>query len=82
VVGEWLAVSSVRREVKPQVYAVLVELERDGWRLRRQGHKFKAYCPCGGGIVTVNGTPRNPDWEARRIRRDAAHCPDRHDLDG
>ncbi|HZL05997.1 MAG TPA: hypothetical protein VFE45_11380 [Coriobacteriia bacterium] len=83
--GDWLtAVSAVRREVDPEVYAVLVVLDARRWRIRRQGHKFRAYCPCGsdGSSVRIDGTPRNPSQHARRVLREADHCPDRHELDG
>jgi hypothetical protein len=85
VAGEWLtSIASVRREVAPEVYAVLVELGSRGWRVRRQGHKFRAYCPCGdnGSMVRIDGTPRSPVQHARRALREAGHCPDRHGLDG
>ena len=80
--GEWVAAYKVRREVPPVVYDVLKDLESKGWRIRRQGHKFKLYCPCKEGTVSVNGTPKNPDNHAQRVRRLVEHCPDRHDLDG
>ena len=84
--GEWVSVKDVsRREVDDVIYDLLVELEERGWRLRRQGHKFYAYCPCGGddgSMVRIDGTPRNPTGHAGRARRQADHCPDRHDLDG
>lgn len=79
--GEVVAARSVRREVHKSIYEVLVEAEQDGWAVRRQGHKFWLYCPCGQGKVSVPGTPRSGDWAARRIRRDIRRCPDRHELD-
>ena len=82
---EWIALSDVgRREVDPVIYDLLSELTRDGWRLRRQGPKFYVFCPCGdpGGRIRIDGTPRNSTLLARRARREAAHCPSRHDLDG
>ena len=73
---------AVRNEVDPLVYDVLKDLETEGWRVRRQGHKFYLYCPCGGGKIRVDGTPKNPGNQARRIRKIAGHCPNRHELDG
>lgn len=73
-----IAVSSVRREVDDEIFAVLEEFEAKGWRLRRQGHKFYFYCPCGNGKVRVDGTPRSPSSQARRVRRELGHCPDRY----
>jgi len=79
--GEWVDPSGVRREVPDVIYELLLEALERGWRLRREGHKFRLYCPCGKGTIRVDGTPRSPEWAARRIRRDMARCPDRHDLD-
>ncbi len=78
--GDWLDLSAVRREIHQDTYEVLESLVAAGWRLRRQGHKFLIYCcPCGADWVRVDGTPKNPTNQARRIRREAARCPDRHD---
>lgn len=76
-----IAVSSVRREVHDEVFEVLEEYEERGWRLRRQGHKFYFYCPCGNSKVRIDGTPRNPSGAARRIRRELSYCPERHTLE-
>ena len=81
---EWITLADVgRREVDPVIYVLLADLTREGWRLRRQGHKLYAFCPCGDpeGKIRIDGTPRNPTVLARRARREAAHCPNRHDLD-
>lgn len=83
--GEWITLADVgRREVDPVVYDLLVELIGRGWRLRRQGHKFRVYCPCGDlrGMVRIDGTPQNPENHVRRARREAARCPSEHDRDG
>lgn len=77
-----VAVSSVRREVDTEVFAVLEDFEPKGWLLRRQGHKFYFYCPCGHSKVRIDGTPRNPSSAARRIRRELSYCPERHTLGG
>lgn len=81
---EWVKAASLRREVHDDVFEVLIELERRRWRIRRQGHKFYVYCPCGAGgsSIRVDGTPRNPVRHAHRVLREASHCPDRHELDG
>lgn len=79
--GEWVSAHDVRREISPVVHEVLKELENKAWRIRRQGHKFYLYCPCGTGRIRVDGTPQNADTQARRIDRLAQHCPNRHDLD-
>ena len=84
--GEWInSAASVRSEIDKEVFGVVEELMGAGWRLRRQGHKFRIYCPCPDGDATratiaVNGTPKNPSTHARQVRRAAAHCPDRHEL--
>ena len=61
---------------------VLERLVRQGWVLREQGHRYYLLCPCGKGQIRVDGTPRNPEMVARIIARNAARCPDRHELDG
>lgn len=81
---EWVNVRDVHREVHAAVYEVLIDAEARGWRLRRQGHKFKFFCPCEsreGSMIRIDGTPRNPEQQAKRIRREVSHCPDRHSLD-
>jgi hypothetical protein len=70
----------IMKECKPQVGNVVVELLARGWRVRREGHKFALYCPCGESIIRVNGTPQNDHSHAIKIKRQAAHCPERHDL--
>lgn len=83
--GDWYETAGeVRRQLKAPVYEVVAKRMGDGWRLRDEGHKFYLYCPCGDprGRFRVDGTPRDPDWHARRLDRDTEHCPDNHDLDG
>lgn len=82
--SSWVSAASVRREVAPAIYEVMVELESRQWTFKRQGHKFRAYCPCGpeGSMLRIDGTPRNPEARAKRLLREAAHCPKRHELDG
>ncbi len=78
--NDWITrVSSVRREVDPQIFAALIKMEEHGWKLRRQGHKFYAYCPCPEpphSKIRIDGTPKNPSNQAKRILREAAHCPE------
>ena len=60
---QWITLADVgRREVDPIIYDLLADLTAKGWRLRRQGHKFYVFCPCGdpGGKIRIDGTPRNP----------------------
>jgi hypothetical protein len=82
--SEWLSLSSVRSSVHPGIYEVLEELDGLGWRIRRQGHNLRVYCPCdrdsGGRGVAVPGSPRVPERDARRLRRNAELCPDSHEL--
>jgi len=52
------------------------------WRLVKQGHLYHLLCPCGQDFVRVDNSPRNPESHARRILREAARCPDDHDLSG
>lgn len=79
--SEFISVSAVRAEIDDAVFRVLRTYEAVGWRLRRQGHKFSFYCPCGSSRVRIDGTPRNPQQHAKRIEREIGHCPDRHGLD-
>ena len=80
--GDWVTLRQVRREIDDDVLKALEPLEEAGWRLRRQGHKFGLYCPCGPGgtWVRVDGSPKNPRTALRRIRQQVALCPDQHDL--
>lgn len=81
--GEWVEdVSTIRATIGPDQYAAVEPLAKAGWRIRRQGHAFRLYCPCPAephSTVRVDGTPRNPTMQARRITRDAARCPDHLD---
>ena len=64
VAPEWITLADVgRREVDPVIYVLLADLTREGWRLRRQGHKFYAFCPCGdpGGQDPDRRNPSQPD---------------------
>jgi len=75
----------VRRSLKPEIYVVVVEMvETHGWKLRRQGHGYRLFCPCprsgGGRGVPVPGTPANPGNAAKRLRRNLEHCPGSHEL--
>lgn len=82
--GEWVErARDVRSELKPPVYRVVERLMAEGWSLRRQGHKLRLYCACGGREpgIGVWGSPRDADWHAQQIERKAEHCPDRHALD-
>ena len=62
----------------------IAELLKLGWTLRPQGHRYYLYCPCpvGGSRIRVDNSPRDATNHARRIMNEAAHCPNRHDLDG
>lgn len=53
------------------------------WIVRKQGHKFRLYCPCGGRdgkSFGLGGTVKNPTSKARYVRRTVDKCPDNHDL--
>lgn len=74
--GEWVSVKSARSEIDyPQLYSLLQAKERQGWRLRRQGHGWWFYCPCDGqhdprnaGMVSISHSPRNKSSHYRRVR--------------
>lgn len=78
------SLADARRSLAKEVYVVVELLVKEhGWRLRKQGHKYGLYCPCTEGranFIPIPGTPKNPVHAARRIKRLAAHCPDRHEL--
>lgn len=68
-----------------EILAALRDLEAAGWRVVvASGHAHayaRAYCPGGhDGCVplTVYGTPRVPEFEARKIRRTLMRCPHAH----
>lgn len=75
--------SEARRTLHKDVFDVVKwAVEKKKFRLRKQGHAFALYCPCGGRepFIRVDGTPGNPTWKARRLRRSVNHCPDQHEL--
>jgi hypothetical protein len=72
-----------RRTLHKDIYAVVEwAVQERKFVLRKQGHGFALYCPCGGRspFIRVDGTPGNPTWKAKRLRRSVSHCPDQHDL--
>ncbi|OAH43496.1 hypothetical protein AYJ66_04360 [Dietzia cinnamea] len=78
------SLKDARRSLAKEIYDVVEVLVKDeGWRLRVQGHKYALYCPCThdrANFITIPGTPKNAKDAARRIKRSAAKCPDRHAL--
>lgn len=79
-----VSLKDARGSLDKEVYAVVEGLVKDkGWRLRAQGHKYAVYCPCIDGranFITLPGTSRNPGNAAKRVKRSASRCPDRHEL--
>ena len=72
-----------RRKLNKDVYVVVHwAVNERRFTLRKQGHAYALYCPCGGRkpFIRVDGTPRNPTWYARRLKRAVNHCPDHHEL--
>lgn len=73
----------VGREVLPsehpkkEVRQVLEKWADQGWKIHKDGHLGKLYCPCEARCTTipVSGTPQNASSHARRIDRLAARCP-------
>ncbi|MGU3586393.1 hypothetical protein ACLBYD_24890 [Rhodococcus sp. C26F] len=85
--GEGWAEASLpdaRDSLNKEVYAVVEDLvKKQGWRLRKQGHAYALYCPCEderANFITVPGTSKNPGNAAKRLKRSASRCPDRHEL--
>lgn len=68
------------RHPKKQVEAALKRAEKAGIRVDTdRGHWGVLYCPGNKKgkcpPFSVNGSPKNPDNEARRIDRWVARCP-------
>lgn len=78
------SLKDARPSLDKEVYEVVVDLVKNqGWRLRKQGHKYAVYCPCTdmrANFITLPGTSKNPGNAARRVKRSASRCPDRHEL--
>ncbi|WP_170323127.1 hypothetical protein [Gordonia effusa] len=78
-------IGAARNEVKKEIFDALEQLCAQGFKLRKQGHKFGLYCPWlpGDGqrahFISVPGTPRNPSVAARRLLQAAKRCPQRHE---
>lgn len=72
----WIDSSDVRHTWSgyPETAAVLRDALRSGWRLSKQGHGGRLYCPIEHDPdhrhhqFSVAGSPRNDGREARRIR--------------
>ena len=80
--GDWVDLKDVSSEIHKDVLAVVRVLTSSGWRLRRQGHKFYMYCPCGsdGAQLRIDGSPKNSTQRAKILARDARRCPGQHEL--
>lgn len=62
----------------PAVRKQLIVLVKAGWKLRKEGHWGRLYCPCDNGgctTIPVSGTAQNPEQEVKRIKRIASRCP-------
>lgn len=82
---DWLAPADLRGKVDSPVFEAVKWLhDEKRWKIRKQGHGYRVYCPCkheeGGTSAAVPGTSGRPESAARRLRRNAEHCPDGHDL--
>jgi hypothetical protein len=79
-----VGLKDARPSLDKEIYDVVAELVKNhGWRLREQGHKYAIYCPCTedrANFITLPGTSKNPGNAARRVKRSASRCPDRHEL--
>ena len=72
-----------RRKLHKDIYEVVEWAVRERhFTLRKQGHGFALYCPCGGRNpwIRVDGTPGSPTWKAKKLRQKVGNCPDQHDL--
>jgi hypothetical protein len=74
--------SDVRQALKKDVRKAIEPLIASGWTITRGGHGYYLHCPCPSENVRipVYTTPKSPTFHALVISRQAAHCPDRHDL--
>lgn len=78
----WLRPSTIRRSVDAEIFVVLLKLDDLGWKLSKQGHGYRVYCPCdtaGRGVAVPSSSGRKGS-QARRLLRNAEHCPDSHEL--
>jgi hypothetical protein len=79
--GSWpeTELDEAQRALHKDIYAVVEwAVNEKDYRLRKQGHGFYLYCPCGQrdlGMVRVDHTPRNPTWVAKKIKHAVARCP-------
>lgn len=62
------------------INAVIEELLAKGWEILEKGHRYRMHCPHHKVYIRIDSTPKNPEGHARRMRREAARCPDRHEL--
>ena len=69
------------RHTNKHVDAAVSHAESLGWRvLPGRGHWGYLYCPFAaqdGCKVRVDGTPKNPENHAKKLRRAIANCPPR-----
>ncbi|GLY32151.1 hypothetical protein Kisp02_55160 [Kineosporia sp. NBRC 101731] len=66
--------SVIRQECGPATAGMVIMLMAHGWRVRRQGHRFRLYCPCGEASLPYSGASHDDVSHAARIVRQAAHC--------
>jgi len=80
--GDWVEFRDIKSEIDKDMRPGVEALVAKGWRLRRQGHKFRAYCPCGHpeGQTRIDGSPKDMQRHRDRLERAAELCPDRHGL--
>jgi hypothetical protein len=75
-----------RRHPHRHIEAAIAYAESHGWRVRVAGARAHAwgvmFCPhndaaCRAGdfcVMSINGTPGNPEWHARTLRRVVDGC--------
>ncbi len=69
------------RHPDPHLQAVIEYAVSKGWRVKlsKKGHAWgRLLCPLNereGCIHSVNGTPRNPVGDARRLKKAIDNCP-------
>lgn len=80
----WLDGARLRKRLQPEVYEAVMELLDQGWKIRKGGHGYRLFCPCSDDPTArgfpVPGSAASAGNTARRIRRNAEHCPDSHAL--
>jgi hypothetical protein len=56
------------RHPKPELEAVIRELEAHDWRVDRPSTYYRCRCPCGEHSKMLHLSPSNPDYAKQALR--------------